>query len=234
MTRYICFLLVLLITVLIPGCSSKPETNEFFNKGYQGSLWRYDGGYSMDTCEIMINHLDKSSVTLFPTVVHVANRYEFGEDGYQRLQFVDFESLSILEDFISSKGTGTAETSQNAIEFPTPGKIWEALIAGQSSIRIYNKRNPLQTDYLMLVEVLIAPVDKGTDEEVWGINYYIVDRDSKDLYTIMLFDHWKIMSDANLRRSDSSDESRRELVQNAVQVAVDSLQSHIEYFQKNL
>ena len=188
---------------------------------FQGFPTRHEEDYPYAAAKDLLDGLKQASVELLPTFVRAPEGV-----------YSESESASILTDFLESNGYASVQLARNAVMLPEPqgeGQF-EVFNTGLNELKQYVDDNPLASDYLMMVEVIILSPDEDSEREgVWGVHFYVVGPEGNDAFSVILNSHWALLNDADLWGERHSETERRTLVDGAVRLATEALLSHLRY-----
>jgi hypothetical protein len=160
-------------------------------------------------------------IAVFPTVVR--NKNIGGGTSYDRAS--QKEIVRLLKD----NGLGGGEALEREID---AGKLegksqWELFQAGMNTFGKEVAKAKVQSDYALVVEVLIPPAQsKGV--AVWGIHCYVLDREGANAFSFLLNSHHKLFVDAALKTQDRSAKGQEKLIAGAVRTALKAFKQQVE------
>ena len=150
---------------MVSGPAAAHETEKKLGSpGFRPSSARADA---------FVKAVGSSRITVFPTVVRIIG----GETSYDRAS--QKEIVRLLKD----TGLGGGEALDTKLD---PGQLkgnsqWEAFQAGMDTLGKEVAKAKVQSDYALVVELLIHP-DQTTVVAVWGIHCYVLGREGANAY----------------------------------------------------
>jgi len=154
-----------------------------------------------------------SSIRVYPTIVRTPTNTTFSTESQQ--QIVDYLKENKVTHALSDdrsvdpgelKGVGQFQWFQNDCE----------VIGKEVQTR------DISEPYILVMEVLFPP-SRDHRLMVFGIHCIVLDSKGENAFSYLLNIQHQMFVDANLRTDDSSDKSRKELIQKATQVGLEAL-----------
>ncbi len=175
-----------------------------------------DPGFRPD-CEHAAAFLDSvgtATIAVLPTLVRRTDRTAHS-----------FASQQQIVAFLNDSGIGAAVTKSRRIDL---GRLkrpsqWQIFEYGAESVAAKLEGYEIDADYALVMEVLVP----GNDE-VFGIEVYIVDPQGENAFSFLLNSHHEMFNDAKLVASNSTEAARSEMIANATRIALAALKAQIE------
>jgi hypothetical protein len=196
------------------------------DQGPQGFAMRSTGEYPAEPSEVTMEKLGHVSIRILPPVLHVLgpDDPETGESAYEQKHFP--ETAEILAEYFEMNGYATPVLEQTPLVFPVPDvSQWYVFDQGYQHVRQYVAENPIDEDYLLVMEALILP--NGDGEGVWGIECYMLTSDGLDVLSFVLNGEWHAFNKYFMFSEGRSAVERRSLVEMAARTVATALQTHI-------
>ncbi len=162
-----------------------------------------------------IDRVDTAQVLVLPTIVRRADRTAHS-----------FASQQQIVAFLNDAGLGDARMGRHRIELgrPTQSSQWEMFQYAREEVAKAVGKWARDAEYAVVMEVLLPP----GNQEVFGIEWYILDRQGRNAFSFLLNAHHQLFSEAGLSTRDTSEEARAKLVADATRVGLVALQAQLE------
>jgi len=160
-----------------------------------------------------LDTIGAAKIAVLPTLVRRADRTAHS-----------FSSQQKIVEFLEESGTATATAKPRRIDLGPlrrPSQ-WEIFQYGEQSIAEKLRGYETGADYTLVMELLVP-----SDQAVFGIEVYIMDRQGRSAFSFLLNAHHKLFSNAKLVAENSSEASRDEMIDNATRVGLMALKAQI-------
>lgn len=166
-----------------------------------------------------VQSAEASKVAVFPSIVRVVKPSEDKvEQGHSK------DALNRVVEYLEVNKLGTAEISD--IEF----EIGEAPRKGQFALfnhTIESIGKQLDgykgdADYFLVLDII------RVQQKAWGIQCYVLDHSGRNVFSFLLNSHHKSFVDAGIRMQDDTEESRKKIVTDCTELALESLGKQVE------
>ena len=170
-----------------------------------------------DRAGTFLKGVGKTSIAVFPTVV----RSKAGTS-------YDRTSQGKIVRFIEDNRLAHAVSSERDLN---PGELqgrfqWDVFQSGMGALGKQIVKEKPQSDYVLIVEVLITPTrSKGL--AVGGIHCYLLDREGVNAFSFLLNSHHRMFQDAALKTPDGSAKGEGELKSEAVRTALKAFKQQV-------
>jgi len=169
--------------------------------------------------DAFVKAVGSAPIAVFPTVVRIIG----GETSYDRAS--QKEIVRLLKD--NGLGGGEALDSKLDLGELKGNSQWEAFQAGRDTLGKEVAKAKVQSDYALVVELLIHP-DQTKVVAVWGIHCYVLKREGANAFSFLLNSHHKMFVDAALKTQDRSDKGQEKLIAGAVGTALNALKRQVD------
>ncbi len=172
---------------------------------------------SSDRAGAFVKAVGSARIAVFPTVVRTVAGTSYDRASQK-------EIVRLLED----NRLGRGQPSDREID---PGKLkkgfqWAVFQAGMEALGKEVAKAKIQSDYALVVEVLITPTPNN-GVAVGGIHCYVLDREGANAFSFLLNSHHQMFVDASLKRQDGAAKGQEELVAAAVRTALKALRQQV-------
>ena len=134
-----------------------------------------------------------------------------------------FTSQREIVDFLNGQGIATARARPDRLDLGPLQRDsqWNLFQEGLSAVADVARSADTDADYLLLMEILVPG-----DEEVFGIEVYIVDRQGRNAFSYLLNSHHQMFAEAGLA-AGSSEAARERMISDATRTALLALQPQV-------
>jgi hypothetical protein len=140
--------------------------------------------------ELFLERVGSLSITVYPTVV-------MDHEGVTH----DAGSAARIARFLTGEGlAGSAGVARGEVDLSSSraGTQWKVFKRGRKQLAGHLKSDPVETDYAMVVHLLVTPTRSGAIA-VGGIQVYLLDGTGRDAHSFLLNAHHDLFSEAGLR-----------------------------------
>ena len=196
----------------------------------QGFVWRWLESYPAEPIENILNNRNSKSITIFPTVVHLVGLEEWKVNQGHYQQKHEWDTALKLWELLPDLSFEYVQVRGFEIPFPQPvNNQGEVINSGLQNLNGYLKEDPINTDYMMQVELIIMNLEWDDDGAgVWAVECYILNSDGEDVFSLVLNSQWDLFNEANLFVDVWPESTWFGLVDGAVRITIDALRSHLE------
>ncbi len=162
--------------------------------------------------------LGNIEITVFPTVVR-----SFGWTKYDEL------SRERIRTFLEKNNIAKTCHSDQKIDLSesTPRVQWDLFQKSMSLFVNHLKANPIETEYVLMVEFLVTPKRAG-GEAIGGIQCYVLNSSGRNVFSFLLNSHHKLFTGGRLKINDVTDENRPELIRRGTKVVIEAFRRQLD------
>lgn len=172
-------------------------------------------GYRPDNenAAAFIESLDSATVAVFPALVRREHRTAHS-----------FSSRGQAVSRLNAGGIFKAKLANKRLDLGDLQRAsqWELFQYGLETVTRGLADYTADADYLMVIEFLVPD-----GQTVFGIEFYILDREGRDVFSFLLNSHHEMFAEAKLQARNSSEEAREDMLLAATDVAVAALERQI-------
>ena len=106
---------------------------------------------------------------------------------------------------------------------------WEIFQYGADGVAEAMKKYVTETDYALVMEILIPKY-----QAVFGIEVYIVNQEGAHVLSFLLNEHHQMFADAKLVARNSSEEARSEMIAKATAVGLEALEKQLAQLREDV
>ncbi len=173
--------------------------------------------YSKDATAF-VDALDDTTISVYPTIVRRSNRTAYS-----------FASRAQIIALLSEQEIAAASSDNHRVDLIDLSALqaqsqWDLFVSDMQRISEDVKARQPSSEYHFFLEFLL-PV---SDQNIFGIQFYILDKQGNNAFSFLLNSHHRLFVDANLTARDTSEEARSEMLARATKAAVNALKTQIE------
>ncbi len=161
-----------------------------------------------------LDERDTSTVLVLPTIVRRDDRSAHSFASQQQL-IAELNKHNIV-----SATEGRRRVDPGRLRRPSQWEIFEATL---ESVAELSRSGKVDADYVIVLELLVP-----TGQSVFGIEIYVLDREGRNAFSLLLNSHHQVFSDANLVAADTSELARSQMIEAATRLAVSALAAQID------
>ena len=130
-----------------------------------------------------------------------------------------------IVEFLSDNDIAQASSRPNRTDLGRlePGSQWELFQRGLSVVSEAVVTRQATADYVLVMEFLVPG-----DQEVFGIEIYILDKEGRNAFSFLLNSHHQLFAAAELVARDSSEAARGRMIEDATRAGLVALQAQID------
>lgn len=166
---------------------------------------------------IFLENLDSSKITVFPTVIR---SFDF--------VIYDLNSSEKIADFLSVNYGTEIQLNDIELDLSESDEITQWALF-QKCMNIFSSHlyeNPIESDYSILLEILITPTISG-GLAVGGIQCYILNSDKENAFSFLINSHHNIFNNAEMNTESDNDENRDILILKATDVFLETFKEQL-------
>ena len=133
--------------------------------------------------QALLASLGDTSVTVFPAFVREGKDHRY-----------DAAAAASIGQFLTDEGLASVTLANQEVPITGSWRMNQAKMLRESAadFAVYIKAHPAETEYVLLPEYLI-----GGSGAVGGIHCYVLDKDTRVAFGVLLNSHWDVFADAN-------------------------------------
>lgn len=157
-----------------------------------------------------IDSLGSATVAVFPSLVRRESRTA-----------CSFSSQRLAVALLNDGGLLEARLANKRIDLGNLQRVpqWDLFQYGLRTVRTELEGYRTDVDYLLVLEFLVPD-----GQSVFGVEFYLIDRDGQNVFSFLLNSHHQVFVDANLRAKDASEEAREAMLLDATRLAIAALE----------
>jgi len=162
---------------------------------------------------VFIDAVGDMSIEVLPTIIRRIDRTAHS-----------FSSQRQIVDFLNDEQIATARIRRDRVDLGRleRGPQWEIFQRGMSAIAGTIAELNAEADYVFVMEILVPG-----DQEVFGVEVYILDRQGRNAFSYLLNSHHELFAAGGLASPDSSEAARQRMLASATRVGLAALQAQI-------
>lgn len=166
----------------------------------------------------LIESLGSAKVAVFPSLVRRESRTAHS-----------FSSQKLAVSMLNGSGLLEARPANRRMDLGDLQRVsqWDLFQYGLRSVGEQLAAHATDADYLLVLEFLVPD-----NQNVFGIECYIVDRNGQNVFSFLLNSHHEMFVEAGLHAKNSSEDAREAMLLEATRIAIKAFEQQLEAVRK--